>query len=344
MKRPIHSLLILSWIPLLLCPCCASGSAAARPAKANSAAQAKIKASVELVRADVSIIDSHGRFVGGLKKGNFRVSDNGIEQPITFFASTEAPAQVLVLVETSPSVFLIHRQHLDAAYALLDGLGGTDRVAIAVYADTARLVLPFTSDKGAVNAALANLDYGVGMGELNFYDAVSSSLDWLAETPGKKALLLLTTGLDTSPPDHWDQLKRKLFGSEVTIFPVALGGSLRSYQASRNSAPRADRSRAGNMPGLSFSRANQVLESLAGLTGGRAYFPKSDNEFVAIYHQIAEALRHQYTLGFRPAVRDGKYHSLQVEVFNAKGRLLAPTGRKPGYRVYARPGYRAPSS
>ncbi|HVA18476.1 MAG TPA: hypothetical protein VMV59_12270, partial [Candidatus Dormibacteraeota bacterium] len=65
---------------------------------APAAPEAKLRVRVSLVKVDASIVDSKGKFVEGLQKENFRVFDDGAEQPITFFASTDTPAQVLVLI------------------------------------------------------------------------------------------------------------------------------------------------------------------------------------------------------------------------------------------------------
>ena len=307
---------------------------------ATPAPQATLKVRVSLVKVDTSIVDAHGKFVEGLQKENFHIFDDGTEQPITFFASTDAPAQVLVLIETSPAVFLIRSQHLDAAYALLNGLAPDDRVALVSYSDTSQLILPFTADKSALARALLELQYSMGSGELNFYDSVSAALDWLSGISGKKALFLLTTGLDSSPAGHWQSLTQKLRGSEVTIFPVALGGSLRSFQGK---APVAPGSAAAVPPGMSFDSANRALQSLADSSGGQAFFPKNDKEFVAIYRRIAEVLRHEYTLGFAPPTLDGKFHSLRLEIFDAKGRPLSTGGAKQRYSIFARQTYLAPS-
>ncbi|MGH9710700.1 MAG: VWA domain-containing protein [Candidatus Acidiferrales bacterium] len=315
-----------------------------RPAQsqqsATSAPQATLKVRVSLVRVDTSIVDAHGKFVEGLQKENFHIYDDGTEQPITFFASTDAPAQVLVLIETSPAVFLIHRQHLDAAYSLLNGLASDDRVALASYSDSSRLILPFTTDKSALARALVDLQYSLGSGELNFYDSVSASLDWLSTIPGKKAIVLLTTGLDSSPARHWQSLVDKLRGSEVTIFPVALGGSLRSFQGA---APVTPGSNTAVPPGLSFTAADRALQSLADSSGGQAFFPTQDKEFGAIYRRIAESLRHEYTLGFTPPTLDGKFHSLRLEVFDSEGRPFSTGSYKPRYRIFARQTYLASS-
>src|SRR5437879_6603057 len=73
---------------------------------------------VDLVNVEVTVTDARGNFVGDLARENFRVLDEGVPQPLTHFASVEAAAQVLVLVETGPAVYLIHQQHLLAAYEI----------------------------------------------------------------------------------------------------------------------------------------------------------------------------------------------------------------------------------
>ena len=325
----------------LVCVFCA---AASRPVSFQQSTtpppQGTLKVRVSLVKVDTSIVDVHGKFVEGLQKENFHIFDNGVEQPITFFASADAPAQVLVLIETSPAVSLISSQHLDAAYSLLNGLAPDDRVALASYSDTSQLILPFTANKSDLAHALIDLQYSLGSGNLNFYDSVSASLDWLSTVSGKKALVLLTTGLDSSSAGHWQSLVDRLRGSEVTIFSVALGGSLRSFQGAASAAPGSN---AVAPPGLSFNAANRALQFLADSSGGQAFFPAQDKEFVAIYRRIAEVLRHEYTLGFAPPTLDGKFHSLRLEVFDSKGYPLPIDGDKPRYRIFARQTYLAPS-
>jgi Ca-activated chloride channel family protein len=329
-------------------------SALAQERQSGSAqvAQEPLKARTELVRVDVNVTDARGSFVGDLRQRNFRILDDGAERPITFFASTETPVQVLVLVETGPAVYLIHRQHLEAAYALLDGLAANDRAALAAYSDTPRVLLPFTEDKGALASALVHLEYGVGMGQLNLFGALSAVLDWLAPLPGRKAMVLLSTGLNTSAPSAWNALAEKFRVSEVTVFPVALGGSLRSFEAKDSKKPNRKNSKApaaaepdaafAEKYKPSFEEANRELEALARISGGRAYFPTSRDDFVSIYRQIASALRHQYTLGFEPA-RDGRLHKVEVQVVDGTGQPMTSAATQSGYHVFAREGYLAPA-
>ncbi len=182
--------------------------------------QPAIRSTAELVKIDASVLDKDGNFVGGLEQKKFRILDAGVERPIIYFAPVETPAQILVMVETTPAVYLIHNEHVFAAYALLDGLATEDQVALVSYDQAPHALLPFTPDKSALAAALGQIQYTLGSGQLNFYDSISTAVDWLAPVPGKKALVLLTTGLDSSPPARWDALVQKLHASDVVIYSL----------------------------------------------------------------------------------------------------------------------------
>jgi Ca-activated chloride channel homolog len=307
-------------------------------------------ARTDIVRLDVSVLDKHGNFAAGLTQEDFRVLDNGVERPIVFFASVESPARVLVMMETSPAVYLIHDEHLAAAYALLQGLDPADQVALVTYSDVPRKVLGFTTNKSEFLGALNSLQYMIGMGQLNFYDSLSAVVDSLPPAEGKSAIVLLTTGIDSSPASHWAPLVRRLRGTDVVIFSVALGGVLRGdtakpkrkKHASRGEPDAAQASDSlGELTG--FARADRALNLLAQITGGRAYYPQSDKDFAAIYSEIAAALRHQYVLGIAPA-RDGAFHALSVQVVPGGVAKAKKRPRKPVYRIFARQGYIAPAN
>jgi VWFA-related protein len=317
--------------------------------QAGPSAQRPLQATSELVKLEVRVADRRGDFVVGLEEKDFRVLDNGIEQPAVFFAPVDAPAEVLVMIETSPAVYLIDREHLLGAYALLYGLAPDDRVALISYDQAPHAILSLTADKSALLAALGSIQYDLGMGELNFYDAVSTVLDWLAPGSEKRALVLLTTGLDSSPLARWDALVEKVRSRDIVIFPVALGGSLRNYKGKKSNTARSapgfgsrGNERSPQSEGsLSFAKADQALRTLATTSGGRAYFPASAKDFVPIYQEIASTLRHEYVLGIAPA-HDGQFHSLLVQVGYRNGAPTKPPASQLAYRVSAREGYLAP--
>ena len=328
----------LLFLPLLLLILAIGGSALVLRAQAPVTSPQPLTAATELVFVDASVLDNKGNFVGGLTDRNFRIFDNGEPRPIAIFDPVELPAKVLVIMETSPAVYLVHDEHLAAAYSLLDGLAVDDQVALVAYDQSPRMTLGFTTDKSALLAALNEVQYTIGMGDLNFYDSVSTALDWIGRSQGKQALVILTTGLDSSPPAHWDALVRKLRSDYVVIYSVALGGAIRPGESSKKTKKTAPAQSAAD---AGFAKADQTLRSLATITGGRAYFPRSEKDFAPIYHEIASALRHQYVLGIVPA-HDGQFHALTVEPLGANGQPMNAPSKKPAVRVFAREGYLAP--
>jgi len=275
---------------------------------------------------------------------------DGVDIPIVFFTPAEEPARILVLVEVSPAVYLIQTQYLAAAYALLDGLSAGDQVALFTYDSAAHGILSFTADKGMFAQALGTIQYNLGSGQLNFYGSLVQVLDWESSIEGKKAAVLLTTGLDSSQPSLWPELLQKLRATDTVIYPVALGGSLRGYTGKKKSHKKKDQADSeGDSPPsdssnpLSFAKANVALKSIAEATGGRAYFPASAAEFIPDYREIASALRHQYLLGIAP-LHDGKYHAISVELRSAPpGDQKKDKRRSPAFTIYARSGYLAPA-
>jgi Ca-activated chloride channel homolog len=296
-----------------------------------------IQVSVDRVSVGVIVTDPGGRFVEGLRREDFRVFDNGIEQSLTGFAAVEEPAQVILLIEAGPAVYLLEGGHLRAAVAMLDGLSNGDRVAVVKYADSPAALLDFTPDKQAALAAFGQLRFNLGFGSLNLTSSVSKVLEWLASVPGKKTIVLLSTGVDTSPTSESARAIEQLKVSDVRLMAVSLAGDLQNPPpAGKKKSPATNSSKTA----AQFEQANQLLKRIAESTGGRAYFPTSAKEFSSVYAEIAQLVRHEYNLAFAPPARDGLVHSIEVRV-EAAQRQAANAAGSP-YRVDHRRAYLAP--
>src|SRR6266850_1620242 len=192
--RPVRFFPAALLFPPLLCVI-----PAARAQETPPTSDQGIHVSVDRVNVGVIVIDSHGNFVEGLPREDFHVFDNTVEQPISDFAAVEEPAQVLLLIEAGPAVYLLEGGHLQAAHSLLNGLSSGDRVAVVKYAESPTALLDFTTDKQAALAALGQLRFNLGFGSLNLSASISKVLEWLGNAKGKKTIVLLSTGVDTSP-------------------------------------------------------------------------------------------------------------------------------------------------
>ncbi len=300
--------------------------------------QMPIRVSVERVNVGVVVTDSSGHLVDQLKREDFRVFDDGVEQRLTNFAAVDEPAQVLLLIEAGPAVYLLEEGHLRAAYTLLNGLAPGDRIALVKYSDAPKPILDFTADKQAALVGLDGVQFTLGFGSLNLSSSLSKVLEWVAVIAGKKTVILLSTGVDTSAPEETVQMLQRLSSGDVRTFAVSLAAGLQG-------APRGKKKKGGEPTAKpdekQFEEANQLLKEIAAASGGRAYFPVSPAEFEAVYAQIARLVRHEYSLAFAPPARDGKFHSVSVQV-RTNGKLDNGSG-KDLYNVSHRRGYMAPA-
>lgn len=290
----------------------------------------QISVQVSLVSVPVTVTGRGGQFVSGLRRENFRLRVDGVERGIEYFAPEEEPARVLLLVETGPAVFLLRREHIAAAGALLDGLAPGDRVAVAAYSDTPHLLVNFTADKQLAMNSLSEMVYGVGTAQLHLYDSLATVVAWAEPGDGKYAIVAMTTGLDSSGsgPGSWERLARQLRRSNALVLPVALGGDLRGVKM-----PPVRGEPGGEAK--SFERSDGVLRAIAAETGGQVFFPRSRKDFEQAYRRIASLLRHQYSLGFTVPTEEtaGGEHTIQVQVVDDRGRPFDGKQAKPAYGV-----------
>lgn len=284
-----------------------------------------LRVAVNRVDVGVTVTDSRGRFISGLRRGDFRIFDNNVEQPITDFLSVAEPAQVLLMIEAGPAVLLFAKNHVLAANQMVTSLAPDDQIGIATYTQGPQDVIGFTKDKAAARLALRSINFMQGYGELNMFSSISRAVDVLSVFPGKKSIVLLSTGVDTSPNVNWDSLRDKLRTADVRVVAVSLSGEMRKPIKRKRLSP--DEKEDWRWLKTQIAEGDQALRELSQATGGRAYFVKKSEDFPKTYAAIADMLRHEYSLAFAPTVFDGKVHTLRVEV------------KKRGAQVDHRPAY-----
>jgi Ca-activated chloride channel family protein len=288
-----------------------------------------IRVNVDRVNVGVIVTDSRGNFVEGLRREDFHIFDNGLEQPLTDFAAVNEPAQVVLLIESGPAVYLLGKNHLRAAEVLLKNIAPNDRAAIVTYSKEPNLVQDFSTRSEALDA-LQTLNFMTGFGELNLASSLAKTIDWLTPMPEKKSIVLLSTGVDTSASPNWQEIERKLEISDIRVLAVSLSGEFRKPAKVKKISPqaRSDRAYVKEV----FTEADKFLRAISQLTGGRAYFPKNTKEFDRAYAEIAQLIRHEYSLAFSLSSHDGQIHSIQVKAKHS------------WYQVNHRHAYLAPAS
>jgi VWFA-related protein len=295
-----------------------------------------IAVEVPVVTLDVVATTQHGDILTGLKKENFRITDDGVPQTITNFGPTDAPITMVILMEFSArgyGWFAAYARYW--ADALFPNLQQKDWVALETFDMKTRLEVDFTQNKEEVRNAIYHL-YFPGFSESNVFDAILETNDRLKDVKGKKSILLLASGVDTFSKHTLDQTLKALRQSDVSIFAVGLDKPFNNMRELRGAMG----------PGLTYLQAENQLKTFAQLTGGNAWFPQFDGEIPGIFQQVAAFLRHQYSISYSPTngAKDGKFHKLKVELVAPDGgafTVVDQKGKKQKYVVYAREGYEA---
>jgi VWFA-related protein len=300
--------------------------------------QYAVKVKTEVVNVDVVVTDDNGNPIPGLKQQNFKILLDKKPQTITNFAPTDAPITIVMLMEYS-RLYYSWFAYTGAswAYNFLNQLKPQDWVALVTFDLRPHIVTDFTRNKMSVRDALQSLGFP-GFREADLFDSILFTLDRLENVKGKKAILLIASGLNTFSSHNLDQVLNRLKETEVTIFSVGVDQPIYLWAQTRGML--------SNVQQLNFLQAENQMGAFARLTGGRAWFPRFDGELPGIFQQVAESLRDQYSMAFTPTIpNDGKYHKIKVELVAPNGKPLVIVDqhhKKVKYHIYAREGYKAP--
>src|SRR5215813_7886709 len=148
-----------------------------------------------LVTIPVSVMDRYGKFVPFLKKRDFRLYEDGVEQNIESFNSIETPFHVALVLDTSNSTTFKFNDIQDAAFAFIKQLRPDDQVMIVSFDSKVRFHSDFTNDYDALRQAINETRTG---GSTKLYEAVDKVVDRLEQIEGRKAIVLFTDGVDTA--------------------------------------------------------------------------------------------------------------------------------------------------
>ena len=316
------------------------------PKKVEDLPDYSLKVNVPLVNVDVLVTTKDGgQFIPGLKKENFRVMEDGVQQQIKNFNVSQAPVTAVLLVEFASTNYVFMTQALQASYAFANTLKKDDWVAVAYYDMQPHILVDFTQDKKAVYGALNQLRIP-GFAETNLFDALYDTLDRLDRVEGKKYIVLVTTGIDTFSKLTLDKIMKKIKDTkDVTIFPISVGFLLRECF---DSGRCRGYSHGMGIPvgHMDYLQGDNEMRTFAAMTGGRAYFPRFDGELPELFGDISNDIRNQYTISYSPTNTklDGTYRKVKVEVVAPDGGQLKvkdQKGKDHKLDVVAREGYTA---
>jgi Ca-activated chloride channel family protein len=295
------------------------------------------------VTVDVAVEDAKGHFIPKIGKEYFRVSEDNVPQKIDSFSVGEAPMTIAMVVEFSNRFQSFYSatwfQTLQAAYGFSQMLKPDDYLAIVAYDLKPEMLTDFTTDRGQIQEALNRLKFP-GFSEANLYDAVTDTIDRMQAVDGRKAILLISSGVDTFSGMTFDKARRKIQEGGVPIYAVGLMQSIRDMAEARGALRGTQE--------MDFLQADNQMRTFATESGGMAFFPHFVTEFPEIFRNMSQNLRSRYLITYTPSnqARDGKYRKIKVDLIdpsNNQPMRMEDDKRKPlKYTIYAKSGYEAP--
>ena len=296
----------------------ASTSVSQKPT--NDFGQGPVITNTDLITVTVTVTDTYGRYVSGLGKGAFTVLDEKKPQEITYFSDDDSPVSVGVIFDVSGSMGgdKIKRAR-DALSKFIQTSHNMDEYFLIAFNSRAQLLLDKTRDG---NQVLDKLTFVQTRNNTALYDACYLGVEKVQRgAHPKRALLLISDGQDNNSRYTFNELRRLLKESDVTLYGIGI--------------------LSGSDAGSSMGMEGQgILDELASVSGGKAFFPRSNAEMDDIFEQIALELRHQYSIGYKPVnfTNDGRWHKVKVRVTPPRGLPRLFVRAKEGY--YAVPSTR----
>ena len=245
----------------------------------------------------VTVTDKSGELVGDLTKENFSVSEDGAPQTIRDFLLEDRPITMAIVLDSSGSMRDAMPEVHQAAAGFVETLRPQDKALVIDFDDRVFLIQELTSDQALLKEAVTSTE---ALGSTALFDGLHAAFRKLRGIEGRKAIVLLSDGDDTSSQLAYNRILEEAKAQSVLIYGIGLGDVRKS-----------------------------VLKELAEMTGGRSFFVAKASQLAEVYRKIADELRRQYYLSYSTTNSkwDGRFIKLEVK------------SKNPDWSVRARRGY-----
>jgi len=276
-----------------------------------------LRLGAQLVTVPFNVTDKSNRYINELAKEDLEITEDGKAQSIfSFERQTDLPITIAMLIDISGSQEFTLPYEKAAGQRFLQKVlrPQKDLAAIVSFEGDTELVQNLTQDMNKLSRALDSVRVpvtgsavgGVGgtppinggsrVGGTSLYDAIYAvSAELLSREAGRRVIILLTDGQDTTSRIKLREAIERTWRNEVLVYPIGIG----------------DRS---------YGIDSGTLKKIANETGGRAFFPRDESDLDKAFRLIEEDLRSQYILSYEPAneARDGSFRAIQVKVKDRK--------------------------
>ncbi len=272
----------------------------------TTAAQFAETVDVDVVKVTVTVTDDRNRYVKGLTRSAFRVSEDDRAQTVSHFFAEDAPLELVVAVDMSESMRLAMPNLKKAVSGFLGAVPSRHGVTLLGFNDDVFMLAQRAADTAARVKAVDGLK---PWGTTALYDVILKGADLLDAQNGRKALIVFTDGEDAGSNATITDVEARLQRSDLTLYMIGQG------------------------QGITSAPLKKVMGRLSLPTGGRAFFTERADELHHIFNELLDELSQQYGLGYQStnSARDDTWRRITVEVEGQR-------------RVRARQGYRAPAA
>ena len=299
------------------------------PSKPSTPADDVIRVETSLVMLPVRVSERSGKVVYGLGREQFRVFENGVEQEIAYFEPPASaneqnpnlkPLVVALMLDISDSTEFKLARIQGAALAFVNLLKPGDRVLVVSFDKQVRVLTDATDDRAVIRQCINRLKTGGGT---SLYAALSDVIDQsLARVVGKKAIVLLTDGVDTTSKNAtFDSTIRAAEASDIAVFPIQYptytdfsDNPSRETYSSGSFGSVAHVTKNGEFASEAYKRATLYLRLLADKTAGHFQFADSAKNLSSSFEAIARQLREQYAIGYYPKDKFSSKRRIEVRV------------------------------
>lgn len=275
-----------------------------------------IRIDTTLVNSPVLVIGRDGKFVPNLKREDFRIFEDGIEQEVKYFATVDKPFTVALLIDTSRSTSLDLESIKSAATSFVDRMRPNDRALVMTVSGQAKVLVQPTSDQKELKRAIESCR---PEGSTRVYDALSQVMEELRSVEGRSAVVLFSDGVDNdSQQMTGEKVLERAERSQALMYPVKFN----TWDYAKNGKRNTDL----NLEGSGFSqqdylKADAFLHQLASISGTGVYPAQNISDLDYAVSAIVDELHNEYSVGYYPRTPVDPNRDRKVEVRISKPQL-----------------------
>ncbi len=279
-----------------------------------------VKLDVNLVKVPVTVLDQTGRPVGNLRAADFKLFEEGIEQEIRGLGYDVGPASAVLLLDLSSSVKRELKQIRQAAMRFSRALTGS-RFAIITFSDEVEMVQGWTDNLKVLEKGLKRVSTGF---RTSLYDAIYLAAEqMLASIDGKKAIILLTDGIDNQSSATYSEAAEALIKCQSSIYIISLTRmvepEVRNERRIQYLAKALEKLGEKDAVADYFQRKEEELARLCDMTGGRIFLPLKLEDLENAYQQVADELRNKYFLTYVSSNNSPQPSFRKIKVLYTRG-------------------------